>query len=299
MAGQPESVAVLFETALALQPSERKAFLDQECGHDTALRQSVENLLAEDARAGSFLQHPAIDSLDKTILDGLPSAWANHAIGDMEDPMSHSLQPGQILIDRFVIVRLIAKGGMGEVYEAEDRLLQGVHVALKTILPNVADEPALQKRFEREVLLAREAVHPNLCPIYDIFHSNRQTPNFLFLTMKLLPGETLAARLQKPSPISTEEGFAILKQTALGLAAIHNSGIVHRDIKPNNIMIDGIGAQVRLWITDFGLARALQGDTTISGRGAVAGTPNYIAPELLQDISFAGQRPVRVRRCDA
>ena len=282
MAGQPESVAVLFETALALQPSERKAFLDQECGHDTALRQSVENLLAEDARAGSFLQHPAIDSLDKTILDGLPSAWANHAIGDMEDPMSHSLQPGQILIDRFVIVRLIAKGGMGEVYEAEDRLLQGVHVALKTILPNVADEPALQKRFEREVLLAREAVHPNLCPIYDIFHSNRQTPNFLFLTMKLLPGETLAARLQKPSPISTEEGFAILKQTALGLAAIHNSGIVHRDIKPNNIMIDGIGAQVRLWITDFGLARALQGDTTISGRGAVAGTPNYIAPELLQ-----------------
>ena len=79
-----------------------------------------------------------------------------------------------------------------------------------------------------------------------------------------------------------EEGFAILKQTALGLAAIHNSGIVHRDIKPNNIMIDGIGAQVRLWITDFGLARALQGDTTISGRGAVAGTPNYIAPELLQ-----------------
>ena len=100
--------------------------------------------------------------------------------------------------------------------------------------------------------------------------------------MKLLPGETLAARLQKPSPISTEEGFAILKQTALGLAAIHSSGIVHRDIKPNNIMIDGLGAQVRLWITDFGLARALQGDTTISGRGAVAGTPNYIAPELLQ-----------------
>ncbi|HEY5253974.1 MAG TPA: serine/threonine-protein kinase [Acidobacteriaceae bacterium] len=282
MAGQPESVAVLFESALALQPSERKAFLDQECGHDTALRQSVENLLAEDARAGSFLQHPAIDFLDKTILDGLPSAWANHAAGDMENPMSHSLQPGQILIDRFVIVRLIAKGGMGEVYEAEDRLLQEVHVALKTILPHVADEPALQKRFEREVLLAREAVHPNLCPIYDIFHSDRQTPNFLFLTMKLLPGETLAARLQKPTPISTEEGFAILKQTALGLAAIHSSGIVHRDIKPNNIMIDGIGAQVRLWITDFGLARALQGDTTISGRGAVSGTPNYIAPELLQ-----------------
>ncbi len=282
MAGQPESVAALFEAALPLKPSERKAFLDQECGQDTALRQTVENLLAEDARAGNFLQHPAFAFLDKTTLDGVPSGETNHPWNGSENPLSHSLQPGQILIDRFLIVRWIATGGMGEVYEAEDRLLQGVHVALKTILPHVADEPALQKRFELEVLLAREAVHPNLCPIYDIFHSDRQTPNFLFLTMKLLPGETLAARLQRPTPISMDEGLVILKQTALGLAAIHNSGIVHRDIKPNNIMIDEVGAQVRVWITDFGLARALQGDTTISGRGAVAGTPNYIAPELLQ-----------------
>ena len=282
MAGQPESVAALFEAALALNPSEREAFLDQGCGQDMALRQTVENLLAEDARAGSFLQRPAFDFLDKTILDGLPSAETHHMTNSAENRPSHSLEPGQVLIDRFMIVRLIAKGGMGEVYEAEDRLLQGVHVALKTILPYAADEPTLQKRFEREVLLAREVVHPNLCPIYDIFHSDRQTPNFLFLTMKLLPGETLAARLQRPSPISTEEGLAILKQTAIGVAAIHTSGIVHRDIKPNNIMIDGVGAEVRLWITDFGLARALQGDTTLSGRGAVAGTPSYIAPELLQ-----------------
>jgi eukaryotic-like serine/threonine-protein kinase len=282
MAGQPESVAALFEAALALKPSEREAFLDQSCGQDPALRQAVEKLLAEDARAGSFLQHAAFDFLDRTIIGGFPSAETNHITSGVEIPLSRSLEPGQVLIDRFVIVRLIAKGGMGEVYEAEDRLLQGVHVALKTILPHVADEPAMQKRFEREVLLAREAVHPNLCPIYDIFHSDRQTPNFLFLTMKLLPGETVAARLQKPSPISPEEGLAILKQTALGLAAIHAAGIIHRDIKPNNIILDGAGAHVRLWITDFGLARALAGDSTLSGRGAVAGTPSYIAPELLQ-----------------
>jgi tetratricopeptide (TPR) repeat protein len=282
MAGQPESVAALFEAALALEPSEREAFLDQGCGQDAALRQTVENLLADDARAGSFLQHPAFNFLDRTIMDGFPNAETNRISNGVENHLSRSLEPGQVLIDRFVIVRLIAKGGMGEVYEAEDRLLQGVHVALKTILPLVANEPALQKRFEREVLLAREAVHPNLCPIYDIFHSDRQTPNFLFLTMKLLPGETVAARMQKQPPISTEEGLAILKQTALGLAAIHAAGIIHRDIKPNNIMLDGVGAHVRLWITDFGLARALAGDTTVSGRGAVAGTPSYIAPELLQ-----------------
>lgn len=152
------------------------------------MRQAVEKLLAEDARAGSFLQHPAFDFLDKTIIGGFPTAETNHITNGVEIPLSRSLEPRQVLIDGFVIVRLIAKGGMGEVYEAEDRMLQGVHIALKTILPHVADEPALQKRFEREVLLAREAVHPNLCPIYDIFYSDRQTPNFLFLTMKLLPG---------------------------------------------------------------------------------------------------------------
>ncbi len=220
-----------------------------------------------------------------------------------------ALEPGRILIDRFVIVRFIAKGGMGEVYEAEDRFLQGVHVALKTILPHIADDPALKNRFEREVLLAREVAHPNLCPIYEIFHSEQPPHGFLFLTMKLLPGETLAERLRGPNPIPVKEGLAILRQMAAGLVAIHDAGIVHRDIKPNNIMLDGTGADVRLWITDFGLARALEGDTTLSGGGAVAGTPSYIAPELLQghphsqgsDLYafgivmhevFTGQRPI-------
>ena len=114
MAGQPESVAALFEAALPLKPSERKAFLDQECGQDTALRQTVENLLAEDARAGNFLQHPAFAFLDKTTLDGVPSGETNHPWNGSENPLSHSLQPGQILIDRFLIVRWIATGGIGE-----------------------------------------------------------------------------------------------------------------------------------------------------------------------------------------
>ena len=286
MAGLPESVAELFEAALALKPSEREAFLDQVCGRDSALRQTVENLLAEDARAGSFLQHPAFDFLHRAVADGLPTAETIPITNSAGNPLPGSLEPGQILIDRFVIVRLIARGGMGEVYEAKDRLLQGVHIALKTILPRIADEPALHKRLEREVLLAREAVHPNLCPMYDIFCCDEPAPNFLFLTMKLLPGETLAARLHRLTVLPTAEGLALLKQMASGLTAIHEAGIVHRDIKPNNIMLDGVGAQVRLWINDFGLARALETDTTFSGRGAVAGTPGYIAPEL-----FTGQQP--------
>ena len=218
---------------------------------------------------------------------------------------------GDLILNRFRIVRFIDFGGMGEVYEAKDHFLRDVHVALKTILPNVASNPDLQKRFEQEVLLAREVVHSNLCPIYDIFHCEDPPPGYSFLTMKLLPGQTLGARLKKPSPMNTEEGLAVLRQTSLGLAAIHAAGIIHRDIKPNNIMVDGNGANLRLWITDFGLARAYETESTLSSIGTVAGTPGYIAPELYRGHSpsqasdlfafgvvlhevFTGQKPTQV-----
>ena len=104
-------------------------------------------------------------------------------------------EPGQIIAGRFAVVRYIARGGMGEVYEVEDRFLQGVHVALKVILPHIAEDAGSTHRFEQEVLLARRIIHPNLCPIYDISHCQDPAPPFLFLTMKLLSGETLASRL--------------------------------------------------------------------------------------------------------
>jgi serine/threonine protein kinase/tetratricopeptide (TPR) repeat protein len=285
MATQPEIVEQLFEVALALEPGEREAFLDQACSHDPKLKRTVEELLAEDANAGSLLEHPPFDFFGAAVM--CPPR-ASGATGPLDDndmpsrPASVRLQPGQVLIDRFVIIRFIAKGGMGEVYEAEDRFLQGVHVAVKTILPQIADEPALRQRFEREVLVAREVSHPNLCPIYDIFRCEQPPANFLFLTMKLLPGETLAARLRGTASISIAEGLAILKQMASGLAAIHAAGIIHRDIKPNNIMLDGTGSRVRLCITDFGLARAHEENPSLSGKGLVAGTPDYMAPELYQ-----------------
>ena len=175
---------------------------------------------------------------------------------------------------------------MGEVYEAEDSFLQGVHVALKIILPHIADDPYLRQRFEREVLLAREVTHPNLCPIYDMFRCEQQSRGFLFLTMKLLRGETLATRLRRTPSVSIPEGVAILRQMAAGLTAIHAAGIIHRDIKPNNIVLDGAGPDVRLCITDFGLARAYESEASFSGKGLVAGTPDYMAPEL-----YLGQPP--------
>ena len=115
-------------------------------------------------------------------------------------------------------------------------------------------------------------------------HCHQPPPSFLFLTMKLLPGETLAARLRRTGSITTTEGLAILKQMASGLAAIHGAGIVHRDIKPNNIMLDGHGSEVRLCITDFGLARAYTPEASLSGSELAAGTPDYMAPELHQGL---------------
>jgi serine/threonine protein kinase/Flp pilus assembly protein TadD len=291
MATQPEIVEQLFEVALALEPGQREAFLDQACSHDPKLRRTVEELLAEDANAGSLLEHPPFDFLGAAAMCPARASGTTAPIDDNDipsRPATGRLHPGQVLIDRFVIVRFIAKGGMGEVYEAEDRFLQGVHVAVKTILPQIADEPALRQRFEREVLLARELSHPNLCPIYDIFRCEQPPGNFLFLTMKLLPGETLAARLRGTAPTSIAEGLAILKQMAAGLAAIHAAGIIHRDIKPNNIMLDGTGSGMRVFITDFGLARTHEADPSLSGKGLVAGTPDYMAPEL-----HLGRQPSR------
>ena len=258
----------LYDAALDAPKQQRAQFVDEACRDQPELRGHLEALLAaHDESTGP--------------LDDSPVSLRNFS------PSRHrTLADGEDVLGRFKIVRILGVGGMGEVYEAEDRLLRGVHVALKTILPDGAGDPELQRRFEREVLLAREVTHPNLCPIHEIFHCDDPPPGYLFLTMKLLPGQTLAARLQQPPDLTNEEGLAILHQASLGIAAIHAAGIIHRDIKPTNIMVDGSGAGLRLWITDFGLAHAYETESTVSSTGMVAGTRGYIAPEL-----FLGHPP--------
>lgn len=258
----------LYEEALDRPTEERAQFVNEACQDDAELQGHLEALFAAHDETTEMLDIPLLN-----LRSLCPSK-------------QRTLADGDLVLGRFRIVRILGWGGMGEVYEAEDRLLRGVHLALKTILPNVAADPDLQRRFEKEVLLAQEAVHPNLCPIQTIFRCDDPPPGYLFLTMKLLPGQTLAARLNEPSPMTDEEGLAILHQTSLGIAAIHAVGIIHRDIKPNNIMIDGNGPDLRLWITDFGLARAYETESTLSTEGRVAGTPGYIAPEL-----FLGHPP--------
>jgi len=279
-----ELAGQIFEEVLGLDPSERAAYLQSVCGYSPELRERVENLLKEDELAGSFLERPLFDRLPLEDIQSEPASAQGKGFASDQRLSRRSytpqFNPGEILCDRFAVIRFISKGGMGEVYEVEDRQLQGVHVALKTVLSHYAADPLMQERFEREVLNARKVVHPNLCPIYDIFHWKRPEGRVTFLTMKLLAGETLTARLARTGPLVDPEASLIVRQVGAGLSAAHDAGILHRDIKAANIILHGFGENVYACVTDFGLARAALSDTTALTVGGVAGTPGYVAPEL-------------------
>ena len=271
----------LFVTVLGLDPIERSAYLSKVCRGCPGLKKRVQEMLKEDDLAGSFLKRPLFQRPPfNQASSELPAATET---GHRGASLSYipQFKPGEVLLDRFTVARFIAKGGMGEVYEVEDRELRGVHVALKTVLSRYAEDPTIQERFAREVLSAREVVHANICPVYDIFHWKRPDGRLTFLTMKLLAGETLAARLARAGPLPDPEASLIIKQIGAGLSAAHIAGILHRDIKAANIILDDFGEMVHACVTDFGLARAALSETTALTIGGVAGTPGYMAPELL------------------
>ena len=199
---------------------------------------------------------------------------------------------GSLLCDRFRVLRFIARGGMGELYEAEDLAL-GERVALKTIRAEIASDERVDLRFRREVLLARKVTHPNICRIFDLFQhepafaSPSGSTSTVFVTMELLPGETLANRLRRVGPLTVEQALPIAAQLAAALSAAHAVGIVHRDFKSNNIMLldpERAGDPPRAVVTDFGLAHSLSDASVdaISATGELMGTPDYMAPEQLE-----------------
>jgi serine/threonine protein kinase/tetratricopeptide (TPR) repeat protein len=189
------------------------------------------------------------------------------------------LEAGAQLEGRFRIVRMLGQGGMGEVYEAVDLAL-GTRVALKTVrLEQATNESALQ-RFRREILLARKIAHPNVCKVFEL-HVGGIGDLPLFLTMELLEGETLAARLRRLGRLDEEVAREIVRQIAAGLGAAHAEGVVHRDLKASNVMlVPAQGRGERAVVTDFGIAHALGGlsDVTATLDGPI-GTPAYMAPE--------------------
>jgi hypothetical protein len=177
---------------------------------------------------------------------------------------------GTTLADRYRIVALLGKGGMGEVYRAEDlRLTQTV--ALKFLPEAMLEDEEARTRFHQEVRLARGIAHPNVCRVFDIGEADGR----LFLTMEYVDGEDLALLLRRIGQLPQSKGLDIARQLCAGLAAAHDHGVLHRDLKPGNIMLDGRG---RVRITDFGLAAV---DRGLAGAEIRAGTPSYMAPEQL------------------
>ncbi|MGA8408426.1 MAG: serine/threonine-protein kinase [Candidatus Acidiferrales bacterium] len=175
--------------------------------------------------------------------------------------------PGTTLADRYRIVSPLGKGGMGEVYRAEDLKL-GQTVALKFLPQSLARDEQALSRFTREVRLARQVSHPNVCRVFDIGEADGQT----FLTMEFVDGEDIASLMRRSGRLPADKALEIARQVCAGLAAAHEYGIIHRDLKPANIMLDGRG---RARITDFGLAGLA---TEVQGENARAGTPAYMLP---------------------
>jgi hypothetical protein len=178
--------------------------------------------------------------------------------------------PGQILAGRYRIVALAGRGGMGEVYRAEDLTLSQV-VAIKFLPEALSQDASALARFHSEVRIARQIAHPNVCRVFDIGDADG-TP---FLTMEYVDGEDLASAVRRFGKFSPERAVEIARQMCAGLAAAHDRGVVHRDLKPANIMLDGAG---KIRITDFGLAGIA---ATLQGAEIRAGTPAYMAPEQL------------------
>lgn len=206
------------------------------------------------------------------------------------------LKPGTLLLGRFRIVRLLGQGGMGAVYEAEDLELRE-SIALKTILPEVVEEPELRERFRREVQLARRVTHRNVCRLFDLFLSTDGDRAFEFLTMELLRGETLADVLQAKNFMPPDVALPIALEIVAGLDAAHRAGVIHRDFKTSNVFIErGEGKDGRrVVITDFGLARSVagaQGASSITGSDRIVGSPAYMAPEQVLGHTLTAQTDI-------
>jgi tetratricopeptide (TPR) repeat protein len=199
-------------------------------------------------------------------------------------PAAITFSSGDVVSGRYRIVRFIARGGMGEVYEAEDLELKG-RVALKTLLPEIASDPQMIARFKQEIQLSRQIAHANVCKVFDLArHPADGSPaQVILLSMEYLPGETLGQKLARTGRLSIDEALPIVRQMAAALDAAHAAGVIHRDLKTSNVMLVPSGGAVRVVVTDFGLARKAgsDGESTVSLPGRVAGTLDYMAPELL------------------
>ncbi len=259
----------LFAAALELPREKRAKFLADQCRDEPEVQRRVENLLENHYRTADSWEKPVV----KFPRVGFP--------------LGGYLAEGTLLLDRFKIVRRVGSGGMGDVYEATD--LELGRIALKTIRPDIAQNSAILARFKVEVMLARPIRGANVCHIYELYVPPRESgcPCSAFLTMEFLDGVTLAKRIATGDPMAPKEALKVATQLCAALQSIHEAGVVHRDLKPGNIMLVPRNGSEQVVVMDFGLARALapKSPTDATGltvAGGIMGTPAYMAPEQFE-----------------
>jgi len=214
-----------------------------------------------------------------------PGSWLARSRGSV-DAAGGTFRGGDLVAERFRVVRFLARGGMGEVYEALDTGLEQ-RVALKVLPPDIASEPDTGRRFRREVRLMREIAHRNVCRVFEVFRHTvvgadgaaREIEGF---SMELLEGETLAERLERVHRLPPGQVLEIVRQVAAGLDAAHAAGVVHRDLKTSNVMLVADRGGERAVVTDFGIARHAgpgRGTEDVTATAVAMGTVDYMSPE--------------------
>jgi len=213
-------VEALYHSAWERERGERGAFLAEACRGDEELRREVESLL-EQSGSGDVMERPALEVAAGLLVDGLPT------ITNPASAAHVAFTPGTILAQRYRIVHLLGRGGMGEVYRADDLLL-GQPVALKFLPAAAMANASLVSRFRNEVRTARQVSHANVCRVHDI----GEAAGLMYLSMEYVDGEDLASLLRRIGMLPRDKALEIARQLCAGLAAAHDKGVVHRDLKP-------------------------------------------------------------------
>jgi serine/threonine protein kinase/tetratricopeptide (TPR) repeat protein len=243
-----QQVMAILASTLQRPPAEREVYMRMTCKNDEDLYREVAEALEWEDRMGSFLSEPWVEFTQ----------------------LARPFQAGQIIEDRFEVVREIGEGGMGIVYEAFDRK-RNLKIAIK------AAKPGFQRLLSPELEGALKVRHHNICLVNQIHTAQTKYGDIDFLTMEFLDGETLSAHLKARGNLPEAEALEIARQLCAGVSEAHRSSVIHRDLKSANVILcRGRNESVRAVITDFGLAGV---DT---GTSVLAGTPRYIAPELWQ-----------------
>lgn len=272
MSSNWEKIDQICQAALEIEPDRREAFVSKACDGDEALHKEVESLLAFQSQSLAFIEKPAFQALAETLAEARTRSLEGRQIG------------------AYRIDSLIGAGGMGEVYKAKDTRLNRT-VAIKVLPHHLSERPDLRQRFEREAKAIASLSHPHICSLFDI--GNQEGVDFL--VMEYLEGETLSQRLKK-GRLPTDQVLRYATEVASALDQAHRRGVIHRDLKPGNIILVETGAK----LLDFGLAKQSGGAgaprTLLDARGSarptqsesltedgmILGTLEYMSPEQLE-----------------